>query len=253
MSDRALRQAIRALQTVEAEHHLAEATERRVLSTLRQRAQRGRALRAAAYLLSFSLCAAAGAHAAVRGPAETWRAVAQLWRPSAQDVARSKPVRAARAPKASVAPLAPAGPEQAVKSVERAPESRAPLSPPAPRSRKVATRAHDGIRAPAPARELSIPAPAALTPDALYSEAHQLHFVAGDKFAALRAWDAYLAAAPDGTFAPEAHYNRAVCLVALGRSDAALTALRAIAAGERMSYRSRDAARLVRALEERYR
>jgi hypothetical protein len=110
------------------------------------------------------------------------------------------------------------------------------------RARSAAHDAGDHVRAPAPAPP---------TTEALYGEAHQLHFVTGDKYAALRAWDAYLAAAPDGTFAPEAHYNRALCLVALGRTDAALAALRAIATVEIASYRARDAARLVRALERR--
>lgn len=256
MSDQALRQAIRALQTIEAEHHLAAATERRVLSTLRQRAQRGRAIRAAAYLLSFSLCAAASAHAAVRGPAETWHLVAQLWRPFVQEeVGRPKTVRAAPARSLAVAPGAP-GREDPAKPVQHVPDSSpAPLAAPAltraARARPVAG-AHDR-------REVELTLVRAATPqvapaaDALYNEAHQLHFATGDKYAALRAWDAYLAAAPDGTFAPEAHYNRALCLIALGRTDVALTALRSIAAGELTSYRARDADRLVRALEERSR
>src|SRR5207248_4089380 len=47
---------------------------------------------------------------------------------------------------------------------------------------------------------------------ALFRAADRLHATAHDPGAALAAWDRYLRLAPDGHFAPEARYNRALCL-----------------------------------------
>lgn len=84
-----------------------------------------------------------------------------------------------------------------------------------------------------------------------YARAHHVHFVIGDPERALEAWDDYLAAEPAGTFAPEARYNRALCLVRLGRRHAAIDALRPFADGERHSYRRAEARALIEALEAR--
>src|SRR5690606_24498905 len=64
----------------------------------------------------------------------------------------------------------------------------------------------------------SDPAPDVAPPSPLerYRRAHELHFGKRDFAAALAAWDDYLRAAPHDTFALEARYNRAVCLVRLG-------------------------------------
>jgi hypothetical protein len=85
----------------------------------------------------------------------------------------------------------------------------------------------------------------------LYAEAHRAHFVDGDPAAALRAWNAYLAAAPDGPFAPEARYNRALTLVRLGRLDDARRALEPFARDG--GYRAREAAALLDAMALRSR
>jgi len=85
---------------------------------------------------------------------------------------------------------------------------------------------------------------------ALYADAHRLHFDARDHEGALRAWDAYLAAAPAGRLAPEARYNRGLCLVRLGRVAEARAALAPIAGGAAGSYRQDEAARLLRALDD---
>jgi hypothetical protein len=85
----------------------------------------------------------------------------------------------------------------------------------------------------------------------LYRAAHHAHFVAQDPAAALTAWDAYLAGAPTGRFAIEARYNRALCLVRLGRTDAARTALTPFADGAFGDYRQREAVELLRALTDR--
>jgi hypothetical protein len=87
--------------------------------------------------------------------------------------------------------------------------------------------------------------------EALYRAAHELHFHGDDVPAALAAWDAYLAASPHGAFAIEARYNRALCLVKLGRLDEARTALAPFAAGEvaPAGYRRDEAARLIERID----
>ncbi len=81
----------------------------------------------------------------------------------------------------------------------------------------------------------------------LYAEAHRAHFVDGDPASALRAWNAYLAAAPEGAFVPEARYNRALTLVRLGRLDEARQALEPFARGMYGGYRAREATALLNA------
>ena len=78
-----------------------------------------------------------------------------------------------------------------------------------------------------------------------YGRAHHAHFVDDAPARALAAWDAYLAAFPRGTFAPEAAYNRAICLVRLGRRAAAMRALRPLAAGRSPGYRREEARTLL--------
>jgi hypothetical protein len=85
---------------------------------------------------------------------------------------------------------------------------------------------------------------------ALYKEAHRIHFAERDPGAALRAWDAYLRADPRGRFAVEAHYNRALCLVRLGREAEARRALEVFARGAYGGYRQAEARALIEAMEE---
>jgi hypothetical protein len=88
--------------------------------------------------------------------------------------------------------------------------------------------------------------------DALYAEAHHLHFVAHDPARALEAWDRYLAVAPSDVRAGlvlEARYNRAICLVRLGRRAEAAAALRPFADGEWDGYRQDDARALLRDID----
>jgi hypothetical protein len=82
----------------------------------------------------------------------------------------------------------------------------------------------------------------------LYRVAHRRHFGENDASGALAAWDAYLSAAPRGRFATEAGYNRALCLVRLGRSAEARAALEPYATGRYGSYRQREASALSEAL-----
>lgn len=82
----------------------------------------------------------------------------------------------------------------------------------------------------------------------LYTEAHALHFVAQDPARALVAWDRYLAIAPAEVHAGpvlEARYNRAICLVRLGRREDARAALAPFARGDYGDYRQHDARALL--------
>ncbi len=127
-----------------------------------------------------------------------------------------------------------------------------PVAVPAPVPVPVAVSVPDTVTAaaPAPVPVARHASPRAAPPDAdaLYLEAHELHFVSRDPARALAAWDRYLAAAPDGRFAVEARYNRALDLVRLGRLAAARAALAPFASGELEGYRRREAEALLTAL-----
>ena len=81
--------------------------------------------------------------------------------------------------------------------------------------------------------------------EAAYRPAHEAHFIARDWPKALVGWDAYLAKYPNGRFAPEARYNRALVLLRLGRTDEAREALRPFAAGAYGGYRQHEAKELL--------
>jgi hypothetical protein len=147
-------------------------------------------------------------------------------------------------PSESPTPTAPPVPPPARESPRAsAPPASTPTAPPAssppafsgtsataPRPRRDRDRDHD--------RE-----------EGLYTAAHHAHFVDRDPAAALTAWDAYLAAYPDGRFAPEARYNRALTLVRLGRIDEARAALEPFADGRTHGYRQTEARTLLDALD----
>ena len=104
-------------------------------------------------------------------------------------------------------------------------------------------------RAAAPARTMAKAAGHHAEPTdpalALYRVAHGAHFVERDPARALAAWDNYLNAAPNGEFAPEARYNRALSLVRLGRNQEARRALEPFANGAYGSYRKLEASALL--------
>ena len=78
----------------------------------------------------------------------------------------------------------------------------------------------------------------------LYRLAHEAHFSAHDYARALSGWDAYLRAAPRGRLSTEARYNRAICLLRLGRDAEARVALEPFASGK-MGYRQNEARQLL--------
>jgi hypothetical protein len=82
-----------------------------------------------------------------------------------------------------------------------------------------------------------------------YRDAHRTHFGASDPAAALVAWDRYLADFPASSFAADARFNRALCLLRLGQSADARHALEAFAGAPPGTYRQRDAAALLEGLE----
>lgn len=84
---------------------------------------------------------------------------------------------------------------------------------------------------------------------ALYRVAHTAHFVDHDPGRALAGWDAYLSAAPNGEFAPEARYNRALSLVRLGRNQEAKSALEPFANGAYGGYRKAEASALLERID----
>jgi hypothetical protein len=134
---------------------------------------------------------------------------------------------------ADVTPLPPPAvpalpePERAPVRVARAsiPVSSSAASNPAVPSARVADPAHD-----------------------LYRAAHRAHFVEHEPAKALSAWNSYLRAAPAGRFSLEARYNRALCLVRLGRHEEARAALSPFAAGSHGEYRQAEAQALLNGL-----
>jgi hypothetical protein len=84
----------------------------------------------------------------------------------------------------------------------------------------------------------------------LYRVAHHAHFAGGNASAALGAWDAYLRKSTRRRFALEANYNRAICLVRLGRKAEARRALEPFASGAHGSYRRQESQALLDALGE---
>lgn len=102
-----------------------------------------------------------------------------------------------------------------------------------------------GTTSPASPAPSSAATPTELT---LFRRADRLHRARDPH--ALAAWDDYLKAAPSGTLAPEARYNRALCLIRLHKFDQARAALQPFAEGTDGNYRKAEARALLRSLDE---
>ncbi|WP_437719363.1 hypothetical protein WMF45_25000 [Sorangium sp. So ce448] len=160
---------------------------------------------------------------------------------SAEAVAPEPPPLPAPIAEPPIAPAPPRAPVLAVAPVRSASRPVAAVSPSAarlPTAPRPAAGDPQAIQRP----------PAGPDADALYQAAHRAHFVERNPAAALDAWNAYLAAAPRGRFAVEAQYNRALCLVRLGRKDEARRALDPFAQGAFGGYRKDESRSLIEAL-----
>jgi hypothetical protein len=137
----------------------------------------------------------------------------------------SPALRRALAPRERPAPRRPAAPAplaQAERTAAPEPEATAVTPGPAPK----------------PARSAELE---------LFRRAQSLHKARDAR--ALAAWDAYLRVADKGVLVPEARYNRALCLVRLGRSAEARSALQPFAHGAYGDYRRAEARALLAKLE----
>jgi len=236
--------------------------------------QRGRTLR---WILPLAAVLAAGSALAATGQIERMAQAVTTW--IAPERVADKQAKRQRAPKAAVAPKSASSVDGADANAEPAPVApaappievvpAAPLPevvPPTPARAATPSRAAQRPARPRPSASAASaePAPAIEpaptsepeptlkpSPDlAAYRKGHALHFRARDFKAALAAWDAYLEAYPHGTFAIEAIYNRAICLLRLGRKDEARRALTPFAEGAMQGgYRRAEATQLLKALE----
>lgn len=222
----------------------AGATRARILAS--HRAARERSARAWTWL------AAAAVVMVVLGGSTAWAywtgRLDALFAPSA-------PEAPSEVPSTATPPTPHTGHPVATPATEPAPTEPAPVEPaPVVALPEPVTPALDPTPTSAPSAETDAPDESASIVDPrerrAYREAHALHFVDHDPAGALGAWDAYLAAYPRGRFALEARYNRALCLVRLGRSADAEEALAPFASGTHGGYRQHEAAALLEALEQ---
>ena len=79
----------------------------------------------------------------------------------------------------------------------------------------------------------------------LYRAAHRAQFASSDPADTLQLWDRYLTAAPNGSLALEARYNRAITLLRLARTAEAVRALEPFARGDYGAYRQPEARALL--------
>jgi TolA-binding protein len=245
MSDDLLLEATRALrESAETDGAGAAFTRARIMATLHQERRRRMTRRAlfwplAAILVGSTAWAGAtgklGQVARVVVHAAGWSAPR-----TAPEVERAPLAQAPRAPVASEAPAA-------APSTEPSPEPEATVAPVPETVAPVARRAAPSV-APAVSSAAPVTNPSGSEEQILYRTAHRAHFEEHDWATALRAWDAYLAAAPQGRLAPEALYNRALCLLRLGRTSEARRALEPFAGGKFGGYRQKEASALIAAM-----
>lgn len=157
----------------------------------------------------------------------------------------------APAPAPTPVPAIVASAESAPSVVASAVASPAPSVAPSTTTSAVASGIASAPPAPSVKPSASNDNAAAMAADlASYRKAHALHFVEKRWDAALGAWNEYLADHGKGTFVVEARYNRAICLVKLGRKSDARIALQPFADGTVAGgYRKDEAKALLDALD----
>jgi hypothetical protein len=227
--------------STDGSHAHAARTRMLILARVRERARRRRRVAFVLLPLAATLVIST-AWGAVTGSLPRWL----------DAVTGRAPTRSAAV--AGVQPPIPAptsGPQPAFTSIDPAAAGEPPPlevgSPPATVPTIPATPSHVSS-SPAGAAAARASAAVSAREQALYATAHEAHFVDHDPAAALRGWDAYLAPFPDGRFALEARYNRAITLVRLGRHAEARDALAPFAAGRYAGYRRAEARELLDAL-----
>lgn len=152
----------------------------------------------------------------------------------------------------SKAPAEPRAKAPAPRSAATAPVEQVSAPPPAPEPAPEPPSPVKSLPVAPPSVSVVTPAPSSSavfrdTDGDLYRLAHEAHFARQDYAAALAGWDAYLRAAPGGRLATEARYNRAICLLRLGRDAEARRALEPFASGF-MGYRQNEARELLNEL-----
>ncbi len=230
-------------------------TRARIMASL-HKTERRRRSRAAFFLPIAAVMVGSTAFAASGGNV-SWQRVAQaigLAKPDSAPLAAppEAPMRRSRGavavakraepeptPEPELEPLEPPKPETVVVTPET---KQASVVAPEPKQRQPAASA------PASAAPTVADEPTADPELESYRAAHRLHFGGGSPAAALAGWDRYLAESPRGRFTLEASYNRAMCLVRLGRNGEARRALEPFADGKYGSYRQVSAKRLLDAL-----
>lgn len=270
MTDDLLKRATNALRDETGEPELRSGlTRARVLDgAARAQRARGNPLR---WIVPFMLTLGAGtalAHVTHQYFPEVWNAVV----PEAleRSVPEEAVVRRATKPKKQkkAEPVAIATPAPAPVVPAPAPIVEAPITPepiavrepdaPQPRAKRthppVVTQHEATAETQAPVITVKPsasekPAPVESAELSLFRRAMKLH-AAKDR-GAIAAWDDFLRVAPSSALATEARYNRALCLVRIGRSDDAQKALAPFARGELDGYRQREATELIDALDDR--
>jgi TolA-binding protein len=242
VTDDLLKAATRALQDETADDAAdGRFTRARVMASLHQGKVKRRTR--LAFILPIAACLAAGtAWGAATGrlPA-VFHAVGQFVGYSSQT---SEPQPAQRGKPAAKKPA----------PVVAAPETRAQVPLPAevtPEPAPVVEVKPEPAKVEPQASGKAVPSSSAAFQDAdgdLYRLAHEAHFVNHDYARALSGWNAYLQAAPGGRLATEARYNRAICLLRLGRDAEARQALEPFALGKFGGYRQTEAGELLQEL-----
>jgi hypothetical protein len=231
MSD-GLARATRALKQARRGHHDdSERTRRRVIETLHQRDRHKRRSLILVPLAALLIGTSALAHDRIR-----------QGRAPASEVEMGAVTMVARA-------VIPAS--LALESVVGTPDGREPGEDAA---RPGPTGTGSTTRAPTHALDHAAEADSTRATDrqqALYRRAHDAHFGGASRATALKHWNAYLSEAPGGSFAPEAAFNRGICLVRLGRHAQARQALAPFASGRFGGYRKQEAERLMEALRQK--
>jgi TolA-binding protein len=225
MTDDLLKQATQALREETADDSDGRFTRARVMASLHQGKVKRRTR--LAFILPIAACLGAGtAWGAATGrlPA-MFHALSEAVSYTSKAPPEEQP-KARRAPAAAPAITAPPAPEPAPEAPPVLPEPK--LEP---------------AKALPSASAKAAPSSSAAFQDTdgdLYRLAHEAHFASHDYARALSGWDAYLRAAPRGRLATEARYNRAICLLRLGRDAEARQALEPFASGK-MGYRQNEA------------